>query len=59
MYRVLCGKGQSGERRRQATHPANTVAELVATVSAQVFTWDITKAAISSSGPNQLFGPRS
>jgi transposase InsO family protein len=45
MYRILREKGQSGERRRQATHPARTVPELVATAPSQVFTWDITKLA--------------
>ncbi|MBT2408542.1 MULTISPECIES: IS3 family transposase [unclassified Streptomyces] len=45
MYRILRERGQSGERRRQATHPARTVPELVATGPSQVFTWDITKAA--------------
>ncbi|WP_411143063.1 IS3 family transposase [Streptomyces sp. x-80] len=45
MYRILREKGQSGERRRQATHPAKTVPELVAAAPSQVFTWDITKAA--------------
>ncbi|MGW4995454.1 transposase, partial [Streptomyces mirabilis] len=45
MYRVLEAAGQSGERRRQATHPARTVPELVATAPSQVFTWDITKLA--------------
>ncbi|MEV6576407.1 hypothetical protein [Streptomyces sp. NPDC051577] len=40
MYQILRGKGQSGERRRQATHPARTVPELVATAPSQVFTWD-------------------
>ncbi|MET7899905.1 DDE-type integrase/transposase/recombinase, partial [Streptomyces mirabilis] len=45
MYRILREKGQTGERRRQATHPAKTVPELVATAPSQVFTWDITKAA--------------
>jgi transposase InsO family protein len=45
MYRILREKGQSGERRRQATHPAKTAPELVATAPSQVFTWDITKAA--------------
>ncbi|MGW2043403.1 transposase [Streptomyces virginiae] len=44
MYRILREKGQSGERRRQAAHPAKTVPELVATGPSQVFTWDITKA---------------
>ncbi|WP_371493630.1 DDE-type integrase/transposase/recombinase [Kitasatospora sp. NBC_00374] len=45
MYRILRARGQSGERRRQATHPAKTVPELVADGPSQVFTWDITKAA--------------
>uniref|UniRef100_UPI00292EBE18 DDE-type integrase/transposase/recombinase n=1 Tax=Streptomyces sasae TaxID=1266772 RepID=UPI00292EBE18 len=45
MYRILRERGQSGERRRQATHPAKTVPELIATAPSQVFTWDITKAA--------------
>ncbi|RAG83362.1 IS3 family transposase [Streptacidiphilus pinicola] len=45
MYRILRERGQSGERRRQATHPAKTVPELVADGPSQVFTWDITKAA--------------
>lgn len=43
MYRILEQSGQSGERRRQATHPAKTVPELVATAPCQVLTWDITK----------------
>ncbi|GCB50891.1 mobile element protein [Streptomyces sp. NL15-2K] len=45
MYRILREHGQAGERRRQATHPARAVPELVATAPCQVFTWDITKAA--------------
>ncbi len=45
MYRILRERGQAGERRRQATHPARTVPELVADGPSQVFTWDITKAA--------------
>jgi transposase InsO family protein len=45
MYRILREHGQAGERRRQATHPAKTVPELVATAPSQVFTWDITKVA--------------
>ena len=45
MYRILREHGQTGERRRQATHPAKVVPELVATGPSQVFTWDITKAA--------------
>ncbi|WUH88741.1 integrase core domain-containing protein [Streptomyces sp. NBC_00433] len=50
MYRILREKGQSGERRRQATHPAKTVPELVATGPSQVFTRDITKAAGPAEG---------
>ncbi|MET9915126.1 DDE-type integrase/transposase/recombinase [Streptomyces sp. NPDC006476] len=50
MYRILREKGQSGDRRRQATHPAKTVPELVATAPSQVFTWDITKAAGPAKG---------
>lgn len=50
MYRVLEAAGQSGERRRQATHPAKTVPELVATAPSQVFTWDITKLAGPAKG---------
>jgi putative transposase len=45
MYRILRAQGQSGERRRQATHPAKVMPELVATAPSQVFTWDITKLA--------------
>ncbi|MGW3506472.1 DDE-type integrase/transposase/recombinase [Streptomyces sp. NPDC000994] len=43
MYRILSAAGQSGERRRQATHPPRTIPELVATGPSQVFTWDITR----------------
>ncbi|MFJ9250931.1 IS3 family transposase [Streptomyces sp. NPDC101776] len=50
MYRILRDKGQSGERRRQAAHPARAVPELVATAPSQVFTWDITKAAGPAKG---------
>lgn len=45
MYRILREQDQSGERRRQATHPAKAVPEPVATGPSQVFSWDITKAA--------------
>lgn len=50
MYRILAEAGQSGERRRQATHPAKTVPELVADGPSQVFTWDITKLAGPAKG---------
>ncbi|MET9498109.1 DDE-type integrase/transposase/recombinase [Streptomyces sp. NPDC006552] len=50
MYRILRKQGQCGERRRQATRPAKTVPELVATAPSQVFTWDITRAAGPAKG---------
>ncbi|MFF4186192.1 IS3 family transposase [Streptomyces sp. NPDC001691] len=50
MYRILREQGQTGERRRQAAHPAKAVPELVATGPSQVFTWDITKAAGPAKG---------
>jgi putative transposase len=43
MYRVLRQHGEVGERRRQATHPAATKPELLATTPNQVYSWDITK----------------
>jgi putative transposase len=43
MHRVLRAAGQAGERRRQATHPARTKPELLATGPGQVWSWDITK----------------
>lgn len=43
MYRILAQAGQSGERRRQATHPPRAVPELVATSPNDVWSWDITK----------------
>nr|WP_279591849.1 IS3 family transposase [Streptomyces sp. 846.5] len=49
MYRILEAAGQSGERRRLASHPAKTVPQLRATAPCQVLTWDITKVQ----GPNK------
>ena len=43
MYRILREAGGIRERRRQATHPARTRPELVATGPGQVWSWDITK----------------
>ena len=43
MHRLLRACGQSGERRRQATHPARSKPELHATKPGEVWTWDITK----------------
>lgn len=43
MHRVLRERGQTRERRRQATHPARSKPELLATKPGQVWTWDITK----------------
>jgi putative transposase len=43
MYRLLRERGQSGERRAQATHPAKKKPELLAEAPNQVWSWDITK----------------
>lgn len=43
MYRILHEHGEVHERRRQATHPARTKPELVATGPNQCWSWDITK----------------
>jgi len=43
MYRLLREHGESGERRRQATHPAKTKPQLQATGPNQCWSWDITK----------------
>jgi putative transposase len=45
MYRLLRERGETGDRRRHATHPARTKPELVATKPNQVWSWDITKLA--------------
>ena len=42
-YRLLRERGQSGERRAQATHPAKKKPELIAEAPNQVWSWDITK----------------
>ena len=43
MHRILRAHGAAGERRAQATHPARTKPELMATKPGQVWSWDITK----------------
>ena len=43
MYRLLRERGQSGERRAQASHPAKKKPELMADGPNQVWSWDITK----------------
>jgi putative transposase len=43
MYRVLRAHGELRERRAQATHPARTRPELVATAPNACWSWDITK----------------
>jgi putative transposase len=43
MYRLLRERGQTGERRAQATHPAKKKPELQADGPNQVWSWDITK----------------
>ena len=48
MYRLLAERGETGDRRRHASHPPRVKPELVATAANQVWSWDITK----------LLGPR-
>lgn len=43
MYRLLRERGETGDRRRQATHPAKVKPELVAAAPNRVWSWDITK----------------
>jgi len=43
MYRLLRDHDEVHERRRQASHPAATKPELLATRPNQVYSWDITK----------------
>jgi putative transposase len=43
MYRLLRQQGETGDRRRHATHPARVKPELVATAPNQCWSWDITK----------------
>jgi putative transposase len=43
MYRLLRERGETGDRRRHATHPATVKPELVADAPNRVWSWDITK----------------
>jgi putative transposase len=43
MYRLLRARGETGDRRRHATHPPHVKPELVATAPNTVWSWDITK----------------
>jgi len=43
MYRLLRAAGETGDRRRHATHPARVKPELLATKPNQCWSWDITK----------------
>ena len=45
MYRLLRQRGETGDRRRHATHPARAKPELLATGPNQCWSWDITKLA--------------
>jgi len=45
MYRLLREAGETGDRRRHATHPPTVKPELVATKPNQVWSWDISKLA--------------
>ena len=41
MYRILADAGQTGDRRRHATHPPTVKPELLATAPNQCWSWDI------------------
>jgi putative transposase len=43
MHRLLRANGESGERRRQRTHPAKKKPELMAEGPNEIWTWDISK----------------
>ena len=43
MYRLLAAQNQTGERRRQRTHPLYAKPELLAIRPNEVWSWDITK----------------
>jgi len=43
MYRLLRERGETGDRRRHATHPAAVKPELMAAAPNRVWSWDITK----------------
>jgi putative transposase len=45
MYRLLRAHGETGDRRRHASHPARVKPELVATAPNQCWSWDLTKLA--------------
>jgi putative transposase len=45
MYRLLRERGETGDRRRHATHPPRVKPELLATGPNQCWSWDITKLA--------------
>jgi putative transposase len=45
MYRLLRQRGETGDRRRHASHPARVKPELLATTPNQVWSWDLTKLA--------------
>ncbi len=45
MYRLLRERGETGDRRRHALHPARVKPELLATRPNQCWSWDITKLA--------------
>jgi len=50
MYRLLAAAGESRDRRRQRTHPANKKPELIATAPNVVWSWDITKLRSATRG---------
>jgi putative transposase len=50
MYRILREANQTGERRRQATHPARKKPELMAEGPNEIWTWDVTRLRTREKG---------
>jgi len=56
MYRMLAANAEVRERRNQLRHPVYHKPELLATGPNQVWSWDITKLWVRSSGPTTRRG---
>lgn len=48
--RLLRERGETGDRRRHATHPATVKPELVASAANRVWPWDISEYETTAGG---------
>ncbi len=55
MYRILKARGESRERRAQASHPPRKPPRLEARAPLQVWTWDITHLPLAGGGTLKLY----